>query len=1222
MATIASDLDTRKHQDAETLKAYGARLLSWLGSLKLTVALFALSLVIVLVGTLAQDEMNMLEVKQRYFLSWIAPLHLDDLFPQAFLPHDTPIPGVIPFPGGALIGLMLMINLIAAKSTRFRIHARGGKLAAGIGLLVAGALIGGAVIFAGHSSEGLQGTPPMSYQQLWAAVLASLTVLGIGLGVAGTRIANPTVKSIAYAFAATVGIFIAYALATDFRIGDPGLRIVWQLAKGLGTGVVLMFGCLLVFDRQGGNVLLHIGVALLMLGQFMFGDRQLEQRLSLVEGQSSNTLVNMDAVEMTFIERADGTDEVTAIPGSRLKQALRSDKLIRDDALPVDVRVLAYYDNSTLKDVTPENLATTGVGLEICAVETSKSGGTDSEINLASAYVELLDKSSGDPLGTYLISQLIADREMLVPDGKSTDIYDSITVGDTTYDIGLKFRREVKPYWVHLEDVRQVTYSGTSTPRDYSSFIRIIDTETGEDRKERVWMNNPLRYRGETFYQENYTTLPSGKEMTGIQVVRNSGWLIPYVACSITALGMLVHFLGTLTRFLKRRERETRKVQAELAEFNLAPPSNRPVVFTVAGFALLAVVMLVPWQAVMHSLRPTSRETQFDFYTAGKIPTQFGGRVMPLDAYARQTLKAISNKESLPLDTAPAGIQQRVTGSKSGDGPSSGSGSRKNLSAMQWLMEIAVDQPELRFLPMFRIDAEEVRSELGLERRKSKLYSLDEISKQWGRVSKIVDGVVSTKKATRDQSFKERKLLELDRRTRNYTLTAASFQLPIPEEISAKEFEKVFPEADEQTRKLFALRELERRMNALKSMAAPGIVPPEQGTALDVQNDPRWSTFGAAFFDHYSELAKSDSLEGDDKGPPGVESFSEMIKAYGDQDTAAFNKAVDEHLASVQQYEIRGYSSGLVSMERWMQSNWPTGRAMLLYLITLVMGLVYFAVNLPRLRQAIWGALVIAVLVHTLAIICRITITGRAPVINIYSSAVFIGWAAVLFGLVLERLFNYGIGNIISSASGVLTLLVAYGLNTGDTMPVLQAVLDTQFWLATHVISVTLGYVATLVAGTLGVGYLIAGWLKRDPKTMRDLYRCCYGAACFGILFSFVGTVLGGLWADDSWGRFWGWDPKENGALLIVIWNALMLHARWDGMVGARGFATLAIGGNVVTAWSWFGTNELGIGLHSYGFTSGVLMWLTIFIGSQLLIIALDGLFRLTGLRFGAPSPT
>jgi ABC-type transport system involved in cytochrome c biogenesis permease subunit len=596
---------------------------------------------------------------------------------------------------------------------------------------------------------------------------------------------------------------------------------------------------------------------------------------------------------------------------------------------------------------------------------------------------------------------------------------------------------------------------------------------------------------------------------------------------------------------------------------------------------------------------------------------------MPLDAYARQTLKAISNKESLSLDAAPAGIQKRVAGSsasgltKTGDSSSAatkGRGRGKKLSAMQWLMEVAVAGRELRFLPMFRIDAEEVRSELGLERRKSKLYSLDEISKHWGRVSKLVEAGAA--KEPRDQSFKERKLLELDRRTRHFTLTAAAFRLPVPEEIPAEQFEKIFPGADEQMRQLFALRELERRMNALKNMQAPAIIPPTRELAADAVNDPKWAAFGSAFFDHYSQLARSGAEEG---SPPrgGIESFSEMIKAYGDQDTEAFNEAVDEHLAAVQSYDVPGYSSQLVSLERWMQSNWPTGVAMVLYLITLVMGLIYFAVNLPRLRQVVWGTLVVAVMVHTLAIVCRITITGRAPVINIYSSAVFIGWAAVIFGLIVERIFSYGIGNIVSSAAGVLTLLVAYGLNTGDTMPVLQAVLDTQFWLATHVISVTLGYVATLVAGTLGVGYLIAGWLARDAKTLRDLYRCCYGAACFGILFSFVGTVLGGLWADDSWGRFWGWDPKENGALLIVIWNALMLHARWDGMVAARGFANLAIGGNIVTAWSWFGTNELGIGLHSYGFTSGVLMWLTIFIASQLVMIAVDGVFRWMDLRFG-----
>ena len=1216
MATVTSDLNPREDADGvQTTRSLARSGLEILGSLKLTVALFALSLVIVLVGTLAQDEKNMLEVKQQYFLSWIAELSLDDFFPQAFYPHDEPVPGVVPFPGGALIGFLLLVNLVAAKSTRFKVHSTGGKLAGGLLLIAVGAGLATLLIMAGHSSEGLQGTPPISYQQLWAGLLACMTVLSVSIALAAGKVSHPTVRTIGYTLAATIAVLIAYSLISGYRIGDPGLRIVWQLTKGFGAGVILMFGCLLVFDRQGGNVLLHLGVGLLMVGQFVFGDRQLEQRLSLIEGQSSNTLVNLDAVEMALIEREDESEKVIAIPASRLMAAHHSGTRIEDDALPVSIAVVDYFENSTLKDVSAKNQATKGVGLEVRAVGASKSGGTDSAMNLASAYVEIFDKSSGDSLGTHLISQLLSDREMIAPDSSTKDVFDTIRVGDKSYDVGLKFHREVKPYWVQLEDVRRINYSGTDTARDFSSFIRIIDTETGEDRRDRVWMNNPLRYRGETFYQSNYTTLRSGKEMTGIQVVQNSGWLIPYVACSITALGMLVHFLGTLTRFLKRRERETLREREALAKLNLPPPSMRPVVWTVSAFLLLALYTLVPWSDVMNRMRPGERDKAYDFYTAGKIPAQFGGRVMPLDAYARQTLKAISNKESIPLENAPSAFRNRGSGKAAGDKASESRRSGK-MSAMQWLMEVAADAEELRFLPMFRIDAEVVRSELGLDRRKSKLYSLDEISRKWSRASKLVDAAAS--KETRDQSFKERKLLELDRRTRHYTLTAASFRLPIPEEIPAEEFEKAFPGADEQTRLNFAVRRLEDQMRSLKSMPAPAIIPPSKVAAESSVDEPDWDPFASASFEYFRALATNPDSDVDPR--PGIEPFGEMIRAYDEQDVAGFNRAVDQHLASTQKYEIPGYSHSMVSLERWMNARWPTGVAMVMYLITFVLGLVYFAVDLPRLRQAVWGALTVAILIHTAAIICRITITGRAPVINIYSSAVFIGWAAVLFGLILERIFSYGIGNILSSAAGVLTLLVAYGLNTGDTMPVLQAVLDTQFWLATHVITVTLGYVATLVAGTLGAGYLLAGWLRRDKSTLHDLYRCCYGATCFGILFSFVGTVLGGLWADDSWGRFWGWDPKENGALLIVIWNALMLHARWDGMVGPRGFASLAIGGNIVTAWSWFGTNELGIGLHSYGFTSGVLMWLSLFIGSQLALIAFDGMFRLMRVRFGPPA--
>ena len=169
---------------------------------------------------------------------------------------------------------------------------------------------------------------------------------------------------------------------------------------------------------------------------------------------------------------------------------------------------------------------------------------------------------------------------------------------------------------------------------------------------------------------------------------------------------------------------------------------------------------------------------------------------------------------------------------------------------------------------------------------------------------------------------------------------------------------------------------------------------------------------------------------------------------------------------------------------------------------------------------------------------------------------------------------------------GFLTLLLAYNLSLdGDTFIVLQAVLDTQFWLATHVVTITLGYAATYAAGAWGIVYILFAHVfpLLDDDARRKVLRMLYGTLCFAIFFSFVGTVLGGLWADDSWGRFWGWDPKENGALMIVLWNALVLHARWGGLVKGRGLATLAIGGNIVTTWSYFGVNEFGVGLHAYG---------------------------------------
>lgn len=172
-------------------------------------------------------------------------------------------------------------------------------------------------------------------------------------------------------------------------------------------------------------------------------------------------------------------------------------------------------------------------------------------------------------------------------------------------------------------------------------------------------------------------------------------------------------------------------------------------------------------------------------------------------------------------------------------------------------------------------------------------------------------------------------------------------------------------------------------------------------------------------------------------------------------------------------------------------------------------------------------------------------------------------------------------------------------------MEMMQAVLDSNFWLSTHVVTITIGYSSTFLAGFLGIVYICRGLFSKSltPAIKSDLTRMVYGIICFSLFFSFVGTVLGGIWADQSWGRFWGWDPKENGALLIVIWNAMILHARMAGLIQSRGLMLAAIGGNILTSFSWFGVNMLGIGLHSYGFMDKAFWWLMLFVVSQLVII-------------------
>ncbi len=249
-----------------------------------------------------------------------------------------------------------------------------------------------------------------------------------------------------------------------------------------------------------------------------------------------------------------------------------------------------------------------------------------------------------------------------------------------------------------------------------------------------------------------------------------------------------------------------------------------------------------------------------------------------------------------------------------------------------------------------------------------------------------------------------------------------------------------------------------------------------------------------------------------------------------------------------------------------------------------------------------------AICAHILGIVARMYIQGRPPVTNLYSSVVFTGAVAAALGLFLYARKKYLSLAFGSAALGFLSLLVAQNLPySGDTMGMMRAVLNSNFWLTVHVVTIMVGYCGVFLAGFISAVRLVANVFSRGNfgEASGQIAKSVYAILCFALLFSFAGTMLGGIWADMSWGRFWGWDPKENGALMIVLWVAACIHSKALKMCSDRAFLAMAVFGNIIAAWAWFGVNLMGVGLHAYGFISGGWSWFFAFVISQLLIVSL-----------------
>ena len=575
----------------------------------------------------------------------------------------------------------------------------------------------------------------------------------------------------------------------------------------------------------------------------------------------------------------------------------------------------------------------------------------------------------------------------------------------------------------------------------------------------------------------------------------------------------------------------------------------------------------------------------FDIAGFGRLPVLMDGRVQPLDSVARNALLSISGRSIVRVSNAPP------------------------LSATEWLLD-TMTQPQLAdSLKFFRVQHPDLEGSFGTQNAGLEYYSFNDMSNQLEHLQNQAQAVMNSEKdkddAVKSRTPYQRDLLHLvnslvlynrlknslePEGTRDFTQELKAYQVFIVPGKLALEQSKEGKEPNSQD--LNRIAAAFDRYTELSKLAGPLIIPPASGQPRNA-----WANIGNSLLEslHSEEIS------------PAATSYAAMATAAKANQPAEFNQAVLGYRAWLNVNDLYpALKKG--GQEFFFNQIEPFYKAMVIYVAALLLGCLFW-INLSEwVRRSGFALLVLAFVVHTIGLVFRMYQEGRPPVTNLYSSAIFIGWGACLLGLILERIYKGAIGLVVAGFIGFVTLIIAHHLAlNGDTMEMLQAVLDTNLWLATHVVVVTAGYASMFVAGLLAVIYIVRGVFTRTltAGTAQALGRMVYGIVCFATLFSFVGTILGGIWADQSWGRFWGWDPKENGALLIVLWNATILHARWGGMIKQRGLMAMAVFGNIVTSFSWFGVNMLGIGLHSYGWMDKAFPWLMAFDFSQVALIVL-----------------
>ena len=569
------------------------------------------------------------------------------------------------------------------------------------------------------------------------------------------------------------------------------------------------------------------------------------------------------------------------------------------------------------------------------------------------------------------------------------------------------------------------------------------------------------------------------------------------------------------------------------------------------------------------------------------IPIQEGGRIKPLDTYARNQALAFYGKRKIK---------------------------HENLSAIDWLLNLFTNPDKGLEQQIFNIRNPEVVNALELEWTNNfHKYSYNEIYPGVENQLTLIRSIFEKKEKDRD-TF-ESQFAELYQNIMKYReiVSSLSCLLPLftiysPEtaeslhispgqstsyahimshraslfDASQGILTKPENEWSETEREIALLLYNLQQASADEFAKALKIIPPSKNDSTGLWISP-WELFdGREIEPHQDKIIKS---------------LEKFLLARFQNDVSAQNAALKSYKAGVLSYPGERINFSVLKNESWLNKANLFTNSLVFYLLGFIFLGISWMIRPTLFRRIAFCSLILGFLLHTYGIFLRMVIMSRPPISTIYETVIFVGFVIVLFSLVIEYIRQDGLGVFLGSISGAMLHYVGFGYAAdGDTLEMLVAVLNSNFWLATHVTTIILGYGTSLMAGLIGHLYLIEKIrVPKDSARLKSIYNNMFGVTLIALFFTLFGTILGGIWADQSWGRFWGWDPKENGALLIVLWQLMMVHMRLSGLAKPDKFALGMVLNNIIVIMAWFGVNLLSIGLHSYGFVSGIAVNIILF---------------------------